>query len=476
MSQLLAGVGRRTINPPIGMRREGARLFADPIQAVDGNLTATVLVFAVAGQRVGIIALDLVLATVETATALRSSAAAAMDAPLQNVLLNFSHSHSSPSLGMAPDIDLEQREMVSAYREQLAERIGEATREAIADLRPARVAAGWGSSDIGVYRREIGPDGRDHLGEVPDAPIDPSVGVIRVDDRQGRPIAICFSYGCHPVTCGPRSHLASPDFPGPAREVIERSLGTTALFLQACGGNINPRAGVGYEVDCRETRDRVGIALGAEALRVAAGLRTNKVRGDRVALGPVAGISARPWVPIADVPQRLAAAERTVAIPLAALPSRSEAEGLCDRYHAELVTAVRAGNPALTYVAHRWATWADRLVDAVTRGQTSVDLPVQVIRLGDIALVGLGAETFFETGLAIKEASPMEHTQVLGYSNGVIGYLPRAEDHPTEGWRLDTQYAVPDLFPQFYLLPTITQPEAEALAVDAALQLLRDLD
>ena len=75
------------------------------------------------------------------------------------------------------------------------------------------------------------------LGEVPDHPIDSSVGVIRVDDHNGNPIAVAFRYSCHPVTMGPRSAVASSDFPGVARSVVESSIGGLALFLQGGGGN-----------------------------------------------------------------------------------------------------------------------------------------------------------------------------------------------------------------------------------------------
>ena len=97
---------------------------------------------------------------------------------------------------------------------------------------------------------------------MPGAPIDPAVGVIRIDDLEGRPIAIQFSYGCHPVTVGPRSMVASSDFPGAAREVVERELGGMGIFLQGCGGNINPAEGIGYEIDCRDNKNRVGRMLG----------------------------------------------------------------------------------------------------------------------------------------------------------------------------------------------------------------------
>ena len=65
----------------------------------------------------------------------------------------------------------------------------------------------------------------------------------------------------------------------------------------------------------------------------------------------------------------------------------------------------------------------------------------------------MNVEPFFETGLDIRAGSPFADTFVLGYSNGVVSYLPRAEDHPEGGWRLDAEYAVPDLIPQAWGLP-----------------------
>ena len=118
----------------------------------------------------------------------------------------------------------------------------------------------------------------------------------------GRPIAVLFRYSAHPVTVGSRSQVASADYPGPAREVLERNLGGLALFLQGCGGNVNPRVGIGYEVDCSDTKNRVGLELGGEALRVAARIRTNRRAGERRPLGNVPNILFTPWEPVEDGP------------------------------------------------------------------------------------------------------------------------------------------------------------------------------
>ena len=95
-----------------------------------------------------------------------------------------------------------------------------------------------------------------------------------------------------------------------------------------------------------------------------------------------------------------------------------------------------------------------------------------MLRIDDVAFVGMNVESFFETGLEIRERSPFRDTFVLGYSNGLVSYLPRAEDHPAGGWRLDVDYAVPDLIPQAWALPVILHPDSEQRAVELALDLL----
>ena len=62
---------------------------------------------------------------------------------------------------------------------------------------------------------------------------------------------------------------------------------------------------------------------------------------------------------------------------------------------------------------------------------------------------------------------------MLGYTNGSIGYLPRAEDYPAGGWKLQESYAVPDLFVQAYGLPVALRPEFEQLAVERATSLIQ---
>ena len=59
---------------------------------------------------------------------------------------------------------------------------------------------------------------------------------------------------------------------------------------------------------------------------------------------------------------------------------------------------------------------------------------LQAIRIGDLGIVALPFETFVETGLAIKQASPLQQTFVISLANGAEGYLPTPEHHALGGY------------------------------------------
>jgi len=479
MSRTLhAGSARRVINPLLGTGKAGLRLFGAPIQAIEGDLTATVLVLAANDKKVALVATDLCVMSMAEAGELRAGVAEALGIPVSHVLLNLSHNHSAPALPefMAMTDTPEDVSFRERYRRDLTRWLVEAAVEANGCLQPARVGCGWGESSIGVYRREQ-RDGRDVLGEVPDHPIDSTVGVIRVDDLDGNPIATLFRYSAHPVTVGSRSMVASPDYPGPAREVLERNLGGLAIFVQGCGGNINPRVGIGYEIDCRDTKNRVGLELGGEALKVAAGIRTNTRPGERKPLGNVPNILFTPWEPVTgETCTHLAAAESIIPLDYIDLPRLDEAEAILAHWQQELEE--RRNQDAQEWeirFAQKYEHWARNLVAAVAQGDPALDLHLQAIRVNDIVIVGMNVETFFETGLEIAARSPFQDTFVLGYSNGVVSYLPRSEDYPEEGWRLDASYAVPDLIPQAWGMPVALAPDSEQRAVDGGLELIRQL-
>ncbi len=217
--------------------------------------------------------------------------------------------------------------------------------------------------------------------------------------------------------------------------------------------------------------------LGGEVVKVAAGIRTHVRRGAKRPIDTLGSVSVWPWEPVrGELECSLTAAERVLALHFIDLPPAEKAQAIRDRWHRELEEAERgAGHRWDAAIARRFAHWSERLAVAVRDGDPRLAVPVQVLRVNDVAWVGIGAEVFFETGLAIKACSPVAHTQVLGYSAGCRCYLPRAEDYPDGGWDIDTRYAVPDLFFQAYSLPVALRPDSADRVTAAALALLEEI-
>jgi len=474
---LLAGACRASIDPPLGIRTMGFSSRVGFVESIAEDLTATTLVLANDDTTLAIVALDICLLPIARADLLRWRIGEAIGAPTSNVLVNFSHTHSAPAFPDWQPEPPDQHRLQEQYWELLVDRTVESATQAKAALEPARVAAGWGQSTVGVNRREIGLDGLVFLGEVPDGETDPAVGVIRIDDLDGQPIAMLGSLGCHTVVVGPRDQAASADFPGPARRVVESALGGWTLFLQACGGDVMPTGGMGYETDCSDANERVGMMLGGEVLKVAAGLRTHLRRGPRTALGSVSAISLWPWEPVQDEGQqaRLAARSERIWLDFVDLPTLDDAQAILAEKRALLEAARQTGDERQIAPATRFATWAEVLVDAVETDRRTVDFEVQVLLIDEIAIVALSAEVFSGTGIEIKARSPFAYTNVLGYSNGCVMYLPRAQDYPPGGWDVHVRYKIPDMLFQNYLLPVAFRPESEQKVVATALRLLDDL-
>jgi hypothetical protein len=129
----------------------------------------------------------------------------------------------------------------------------------------------------------------------------------------------------------------------------------------------------------------------------------------------------------------------------------------------------------LVRVAIMFDRWAHTLVKAVKDGHPTFPVNVQVLRINDIVIAGLNVEAFFETGLSIKAQSPFAETFVLGFTNGAGIYLPRAQDYPEGGWKLDGQYAVPDMLVQYCNLPMALHPDSEQRVVNGTLRLIQQL-
>ncbi|NBV21107.1 MAG: hypothetical protein EBS05_04190 [Proteobacteria bacterium] len=154
--------------------------------------------------------------------------------------------------------------------------------KAMQGLFPARLVAGRGPYDSAYMahnRREVRLDRVLPMWENPNRrptqAVDPTVGVLRVEDLSGKPRAFAVHYACHPVALMDAG-VVSRDYPGAMVDHLEQELGSDcmAMFLQGASGDLDP-----YDLHNLRGENRFnivkqnGIALGKAALRLAAGLK-----------------------------------------------------------------------------------------------------------------------------------------------------------------------------------------------------------
>jgi hypothetical protein len=478
MSQLQAGVYRVDITPPIGISMVGYYARKGVSEGVERPLTATTVVLSNDTTKIAIVSCDIIFIQSPDVDEIRRDIADAIGTDWSSVLINCSHTHCGPTLPSFMSESDKQREMQLTYVANLKRLLVGCAVAANHALRPARVGVGNGTAHIGINRRERDTDGKIFLGENPDGPMDPDVGVIRIDDREGRPIAVLFSYGCHTVTMGPKCLMLTPDFAGPARELIERATGAKALFLQAAAGDINPITGIGATEDDTENMKRLGTTLGAEALKTMMQIRTHQKRGPRALFSSLSKNSIFPYVPVEDRPIELAAVSEVMKLPLMPLPSLEAAQRIVEARKGSLEKAQKDGTPEnMLVIYRRFHDWSKILLRTVESGVKNATIPlnIQAIRINGLGLAAVAGETLVELGLGVKKASPFEKTIFLGYSNGCISYIPPEDAYPPGGWSPWETYSIPDMLFQSYQVPMALSPKCGQMIVDRSVELLNGL-
>ena len=266
-AEISAGVARVEITPPVGYLMGGYAARQGPSTGVHDPLYATVLLLKSGDLTVAIVSCDL-----RSFPSERIVNTARERKLADHVLIGVTHNHSGP-------ITWEDQTWPSRERSWFAEteqKILNAIEEASKKMFPARIAAGSGEIYLGHNRRKVGADNNVTMfwrnsDKLPTSPIDPTVGVIRVDDQSGKARAIIVNYACHAVVLGPDNQMISADYPGYlARKVERESPGAMLLFMQGGAGDINPYLDK-QPVDQNGfgEAEKMGNALAAEALKVA---------------------------------------------------------------------------------------------------------------------------------------------------------------------------------------------------------------
>lgn len=214
---------------------------------------------------------------------------------------------------------------------------------------------------------------------------------------------------------------------------------------------------------------RLGTELGCEAARVCQEINTARRRDHRMSWTSTASVVTG-WVytDVDAVSAPIAVATRTVTMPLRPLPSVERAQQDLLRYETALASLEPDPFDPDWRINMRGYQWArEQLRAAEQGGERSVELEIQAVRVGELAIVGIPGELFVEIGLAIKAASPFRHTLVCGYTNGVYFYIPTAAAFAQGGYEVESY--------RNYMRASGPTPEWEEILVRESRDLLRSL-
>jgi hypothetical protein len=128
------------------------------------------------------------------------------------------HTHSGPQLSLSPSYPHPNN---SAYTRLVEQRLVTLVGKALADLAPAQLAVGRGTSTVGGSRRKPTADGRTEMAFNPDGPADHEVMVLEFSRPGGKVIGAIFNYACHSRSLRSPNRRVSGDVLGIAEQLVE---------------------------------------------------------------------------------------------------------------------------------------------------------------------------------------------------------------------------------------------------------------
>ena len=400
---ITAGVARANITPGVGFDNMGDYLRLKPAVGVGNELYAKALVFNDGDNRVAVVTADVIGLPEGLTNDIRGRIERLTGMAGKNVLLSASHTHSSPAT-------TEKDRAAPEYLADLAKKMAGAVYVADQSQQEVLLGVGVGEAKVGINRWQRTATGV-RWGPNPDGPVDPAVGVLRVDALDGSPLAILVNYACHPTILGGDHLLYSGDYTSYVQGVIEKAYDgrVTALFTTGAAGDIKiavlSEDGSRFRYTDLEDCRRFGTIIAGEAIKVAEGIRTAPV-------------------------ERVSAQTTRVDLPLTALPRPEEMETELTNIKDEIAVLEAQGKRTDGKQLQR--EWAQRTLAALREGRapTSIPAEVQLLRIGeDIAFFAVPGELFVEVGLRLKEAMGLPGSFVVAYANGYMAYFPskRAE-------------------------------------------------
>ena len=304
-----------------------------------------------------------------------------------------------------------------------------------------------------------------------DAPVDPLVQMLGLQDQAGKSLGGMVRFAAHPhLLLTRRNPYYTPDYCGVARRWLDRNRGGIHLFLQGPSGNLVPREGCGFVADpSRENwadspygPDGTLIARHDEAL-----VRSVREMGEGIAARALQTMQEASFDPL----ERLEVRTGWRSLPLRTdVPQNSaRAVDIRDGWGRRIRRSRHEGcslieMKRLTDQYNRFH-WMQKMLDewyfptAKEIAGRALDVHLQAIRLNHVSILGLPGECGRDTSLWLRAHTVGRDLVTLYECNGDVGYIVGAQDQAGGCYEA---------------MCSLVAPEGERVLCDKALEVLRE--
>jgi len=376
---------------------------------------------------------------------IRSAISKETGVPTNHIVVNANHTHNAPWINLDEEDLLAPHGIHQVDREYFLSavaKIARAAGQAKRNQRRVTISVGSVQAPELCWNRRVGyvrPEDLPRFNQRRRYPIgitDPTIGLVRFDDRGGKAVAVLCIYASHYTGAGPDRISAS--YPGPAMRNIERELGPrcVALFLQGCAGDTTPPVrgidgggccdGPGLPNGSPDAVEKVGAIFSRKALpvletgmkRVAQDQFTFATRKVRIPLAPFREHGSMEYMKAIFTKPAVNASAIYATLDLAGL--KSKFDQAIELYKQKLRASDKSD--LYDYVMNLTA-YGDRYTLAKNLQEWSV-YDFQALKAGPLCLVFLPAESFVEIGLAIRDQTGLDYTFVAAYNDLTPVYVP----------------------------------------------------
>lgn len=375
-------------------------------QGQEGQLRATALVLKEGGNKLCLVSCDVLMVERDILDEAARRIEALSGIPFANILVAATHTHHAPSTVRVHGYDRDEK-----FVKHLQEAIVSAALQANGEIDAKDALAADANAELHFWLSQeatVGQNSRLLLSDEtifwvgpyddairPTGPFDPELPVLAFRKPDGQLKALVFNHSTH--TIGTRKgNVRSPSFYGLAAQELEEELGGTALFLLGAAGSTH------------------NLVLSTDEMvsRIKKAIKEGLTKAQRREVKQVVAVKEEFTYRVRTFDEK--SEEQAVTFYCQ--------KRIKDDPEATIEVFRRMRQALAPHQGEERKTW------------------LQVLLIGDIALVGIPGELFTSLGIDIKRRSPFRYTYIVTLANDWIGYIPDEEGFRLGGYQVWTGF------------------------------------